>query len=81
MGLPEATAPEPLCAARESPFLAAGFPLMKTVPLPAATDPWELPQQPSVSLVTLPAVAAGRPLMNTLPEQPELTCPPKVSGL
>ena len=70
--LPDATAPAPLCAARVSPILAAGFPLMLTDPLPAATDPWELPQQPSVSVVTLPTVAAGRPLMNTFPEQPPL---------
>ena len=73
--------PDPLCGERASPFLAAGLPLMKTVELPAATAPWELPQHPSRSVVTLPTVAAGLPLIKTSPEHPAEISPLKGSGL
>lgn len=72
--------PLPLCGAKASPIRAAGFPLMKTDELPAATFPFELPQQPSRSVVTLPTVAAGNPLMNTFPEHPALISPENDSG-
>jgi hypothetical protein len=50
---------------------------MNTKALPAATTPVELPQQLSLSVVTLPTVAAGLPLMNTFKEQPPLISPVK----
>jgi hypothetical protein len=53
---------------------------MNTEPLPAATTPVELPQQPSLSVVMLPTVAAGLPLMNTFWEQPPLISPVKGRG-
>ena len=79
--LPAVTVPSPLCGARASPRLAAGFPLIKTEELPAATLPLELPQHPSLSVVTLPTVAAAIPLMKTSPEHPELISPENGSGL
>jgi len=61
--------PVPLWGARASPVLAAAFPLIRTVPLPAATAPWLDPQHPSRSVVVLPTVAAASPFIRTFPEQ------------
>ena len=53
---------------------AAGFPLIRTVPLPVPTAPWLDPQHPSRSVVMLPTVAADRPLIRTVPEHaPEIS--------
>lgn len=78
--LPAEMEPEPLCAFRASPSRAAGLPLMKTEPLPAATLPCELPQQVSRSVVTLPTTAAGIPFIKTSLEHPPLISPENCSG-
>ena len=72
--------PVPLWGARASPVLAAAFPLIRTVPLPAATAPWLDPQHPSRSVVVLPTVAgitacegAGIPHRNIIAMQGPFT--------
>ena len=72
--------PLPLWGARASPVRAAAFPLIRTVPLPAATAPWLDPQHPSRSVVILPTVAAARPFTRTSPEQAPEISPVNGSG-